>query len=97
MCAELQFTQNILNDSFTAFVEEQTLPKEGRYELLVKHMKNTGEESPIITTFVIIKIVPLEEERWNKILNVPLNSTKESEAKSLFFKTISFPHQSVCK
>ena len=80
-------------------MEEQNLPKEGRYELLVKHMKNTGEESPkeIITTFVIIKIVPLEEERWNKILNVPLNSTKESEAKSLFFKTISFPHQTVCK
>merc|ERR1712150_108339 len=33
----------------------------------------------------------------NKILNVPLNSTKESDAKSLFFKSISFPGQTVCK
>ena len=41
--------------------------------------------------------ISLEEERRNKILTAPLNTTTESEAKSLFFKSISFPDQTVCK
>lgn len=32
-----------------------------------------------------------------KILNAALNTTKESDAKTLFFKSISFPGQTVCK
>ena len=82
---------------FTAFVNtvEEPVIEEGRYDRLVEHLKTSGGKMIIILT--ITDKPPSEEESRNKILNAPLNTTTEAEAKSLFFKSISFPHQTVCK
>lgn len=45
----------------------------------------------------IIVVIIAGQIMRNKILNATLNTTKESDAKTLFFKSISFPDQTVCK
>ena len=83
----------------TVELEESNPTNEGRYELLVTNLKAAG----LCCHFCFCSLHCgyywsfLEQNMRNKILNATLNSTKESDAKSLFFKSISFPGQTVCK
>ena len=76
---------------------EESNHNEDRYELLVTNLKTAGLARHFYFWSPWILLFLLEQTMRNKILSARLNSTKESEAKSLFFKSISFPGQTVCK